>query len=128
MEDGFVSIDDARKDYGVVIRNGKVDAEATAELRKRILPRQVSPTFFNFGSERAAYEKTLPEGFQDLVVEILARQPVSSRTHLRVMIYNHAIQSGASILSRAEIEALIASLTDEARRPMLRWVELDAVS
>ena len=128
MEDGFVSTDGARKDYGVVIRNGKVDDEATAELRKRSLPRQVSPTFFNFGSERAAYEKTLPEDFQDLVVEILARQPVSSRTHLRVMIYDHAIQSGTSILSRAAIEALIASLTDEARRPMLRWVELDAVS
>jgi hypothetical protein len=105
-----------------------VDDEATAELRKQILSRQVSPTFFNFGSERAAYEKTLPEDFQDLVVEILARQPVSSRTHLRVMIYDHAIQSGTSILSRAEIEALIASLTDEARRPMLRWVELLAVS
>ena len=87
-----------------------------------------SPTFFNFGSERAAYEKTFPREFPGLVVEILAREPISSRTHLRVMIYDHALSAGGSIRPAADIEALIASLTDEARRPVLRWVDLAAVA
>jgi N-methylhydantoinase B len=128
VEDGFVAVDEALAKYGVVIRGGKVDAEATALARKSAAKQGKPGAFFNFGAERAAYEEQLPQGFQDMVVEILSRQPISSRQHLRVTIYDYALNAKGGLPSRTDIEALIASLTDEARKPVLRWVNLAAVA
>ena len=128
VEDGFVAVDEALEKYGVVIRSGKVDAEATALARKSAAQQGKPGAFFNFGAERAAYEERLPQGFQDMVVEILSRQPISSRQHLRVTIYDYALNAKGGLPSRTDIEALIASLTDEARKPVLRWVSLAAVA
>ena len=35
IENGFVSVEAARRDYGVLLRDGAVDEEATAVLRAR---------------------------------------------------------------------------------------------
>ena len=128
VEDGFVTIEGARDDYGVAIVSAEVDVAATAELRGRVLPRDGTAEEFVFGEERQAYEKALPQDFQDMVVELLCEQPAGNRPHLRIIIYDHVMKVGAAKLQREDIAKLIANLVDESTKPVLRWFELDAVA
>ncbi|WP_323013160.1 hydantoinase B/oxoprolinase family protein [Devosia sp.] len=52
-EQGFISIEGAARDYGVVIVDGVVDAKATAALRARP---HLAPGLFAFGAQRDAWE------------------------------------------------------------------------
>jgi N-methylhydantoinase B len=40
VREGFISAEAARRDYGVVVTDGKLDAEATTKLRKALEPAQ----------------------------------------------------------------------------------------
>ncbi|MSQ72678.1 MAG: hydantoinase B/oxoprolinase family protein [Betaproteobacteria bacterium] len=53
---GFVSIAGAERDYGVVVRNGTLDAPATAKLRGS-RPRAASPALHTLGEARDRYEQ-----------------------------------------------------------------------
>lgn len=128
VQDGFVTVGSARDQYGVVIAADQVDSSATKILRRELSGKAAAGRFFTFGSERGAYEAQLPEAFQDMVVDILARQPVSSRPYLRVLIYDQALSAGHGTMTQAGIEHLIASLTEEARKPVLRWINVEAVT
>lgn len=75
--DGFVSADEARKDYGVVIDGHDVDLAASKRLRAE---RTVKPsTDFSFGSERDGFEKAFPPEIQDLILSQVERFPVAGR-------------------------------------------------
>lgn len=126
VEDGFISLKEAHDHYGVVIKVGEIDAAETAAARRQARRRRDPKSFFTLGSERSAYEARLPEEFQDMVVDVLETQPISSRQYLRVIVYDRALASGHETLARAAVERLIASLTEEARKPLLRWVEPSA--
>lgn len=43
VRNGFVSIDGAREDYGVVIQDGELDEDATTRLRQRICQQRTEP-------------------------------------------------------------------------------------
>jgi len=73
MQDGLIGLQDAEKDYGVVIVGGQVDAEATQELRRRIQAAAEPLQDFDFGPERRAFETGFPNVLQD-ALEILLRE------------------------------------------------------
>lgn len=126
VEDGFVTVPEAREHYRVVIAHGTVDAAATAALRDAAPPRGPVTTF-DFGTERLQYERKLPQEFQDLVVRVLAAEPASSRLYLRDIIYERCFRAGHEALDEVALRHLIADLGEATRRPVLGWPRLRAV-
>jgi len=119
VEDGFVTVEEARRSYGVVIAAGAVDADATAAERKRRTADPRTARAFEIGDERRAYEQRLPEAFQDLVERMLASEPASSRLYLRDVIYERCFEEGHAALDEARIRSLIDSLQVVATQPAL---------
>lgn len=126
VEDGFVTVAEAREHYRVVIAQGVVDTAGTESLRRAAPPRGPAATF-DFGTERKQYEDRLPQEFQDLVVRVLAAEPASSRLYLRDIIYERCFRSGHETLDEAALRHLIADLGEATRRPVLGWPRLRAV-
>jgi N-methylhydantoinase B len=86
VEDGFLSAEEAQAVYGVVIRDGVADAEATAGMRAKLsADRQMVE--FVFGDERLAYEQIITPQIQDLVAELLRTRPAAVRQYARTQLY-----------------------------------------
>lgn len=83
---GFVTPEEARETYGVVLDGGTVDEPATETLRCR-LREESNAEEFVFGPERAAYEDRLPALIQDAVAELLVEFPAGIRQFLRDRLY-----------------------------------------
>ena len=127
VEDSFVTVAEAREQYGVVVANGKVDIVATEKLRKSKVSAAAKPDF-DYGAERLQYERRLPQVFQDMVVKVLADEAASSRTYLRDVLYEKCFSIGHDNLDEAALRRIIAELGDEVRTPILGWPRLRAVS
>jgi N-methylhydantoinase B len=119
IEDGFVTVEEARNAYGVVIKAGAVDVANTTVLRGSLKAKRGMLPAFEIGDERRAYEERLPQAFQDVVNEVLASEPASSRLYLRDVIYQHCFEEGYATLEVPRLRALIANLQSVATRPSL---------
>lgn len=109
---GFVSIERAQEDYGVVIRGDGLDDEATSRLRAARERR----SGFGFGPERLAWEAI----FSDELVTKMNRQlidmPVQMATNLRRRIINEVVPG----LDRVGVVPLESLLNEpEAKRTKL---------
>ncbi|UFN51549.1 hydantoinase B/oxoprolinase family protein (plasmid) [Roseomonas sp. OT10] len=82
VRDGFVSAAAAADDYGVVIRDGAVDAEATRALRAERQEAAAGPAFA-FGTEREAYECRWTEAVWERFSTLLYDLPVPLRSEAR---------------------------------------------
>ncbi|MEZ5884125.1 MAG: hydantoinase B/oxoprolinase family protein [Paracoccaceae bacterium] len=81
---GYVSVAAAKREYGVVIRNGVVDEAATQALRAT---QPAAQGHFHFGPERDGYEaQWTPEAY-DLLTEILSALPVHWRFFTKTEIF-----------------------------------------
>lgn len=78
---GFVGIEAAARDYGVEIRDGAIDAAATATRRAGAAPGRVEP--FSFGPERAAWERVFDDRRATALNAALSTLPVAQRQHER---------------------------------------------
>jgi N-methylhydantoinase B len=109
---GFVTEADAAERYGVVIREGAVDAAETARLRAR--PRREAVPPFSFGPEREAYERRLPPAVQDAVGVELLEYPGSYRQFLKEGIYDALEANGPldldPVMLRERIRALVKTI------------------
>ncbi len=121
VEDGFVTMQEARESYGVVIAQGVVNSAATAKLRAEMAAGRPPLAAFTYGPEREAYEAKLPEAFQDLVNKVLADEPASSRLYLRDIIYRRVLERGRAGLDEAALRKLTAELAEATRRPIFGW-------
>ncbi|QTL03263.1 hydantoinase B/oxoprolinase family protein [Aquabacter sp. L1I39] len=81
---GYVSLEAAERDYGVILRDGQVDEAATRALRAA----RPAPTgHFHFGPERDGYEaRWTPEAY-DLLTHILAGLPIHWRFFAKTEIF-----------------------------------------
>jgi N-methylhydantoinase B len=83
---GFLTVAQAREQYGVVLVDGKVDAEATAGARATM------PTppagLFDFGPGREALERRWPPALQDAAVRLLDSVPPTVRDWGKHQIYD----------------------------------------
>jgi N-methylhydantoinase B len=89
---GFVSLDGARRDYGVVIRGGAVDEAETARLRA------AWPTAgegrFDHGSAQTAFEAVWTRARYAALTAELAASPVTWRHFLKTRAFQ-AVKDGA---------------------------------
>ena len=85
---GFVNVDEARDDYGVVIMQGSVDETATEALRAR--PRAPQPRF-DLGPERTAWDKVFTDARMGTLVDLLLAQPPALATRLRTQLFEELL-------------------------------------
>ncbi|ASY72069.1 hydantoin utilization protein B [Sinorhizobium fredii USDA 205] len=93
---GAVSLDSARRDYGVAIVADEVDADATAALRTKARP---IPGTFAYGAERIAFETVWTPERYELLTRFLADVPVGWRFFLKHRIF----EAAASLPAEDEI-------------------------
>ncbi|TIX66309.1 MAG: hydantoin utilization protein B, partial [Mesorhizobium sp.] len=81
---GYVSEASAERDYGVVLRDGEVDEQATERLRARHKP---SAGHFHFGPERDGYEAQWTPAAYDRLTAILRDLPIHWRFFAKTEIF-----------------------------------------
>lgn len=88
---GWVSTGAARRDYGVAIAGGAVDAAETARLRAARPVRTAEAVPFDFGPEREAWDALFPpERMARLNAEVFAAPP-AVRAARRVALFREAV-------------------------------------
>ncbi len=111
---GFVSAAVAERDYGVVIRDHEVDAEAT-EQRRQQLKAQESEGHFDFGPEREAFERVWTRGHYAALTEVLSGVPVHWRAFVKAKLFD-LVEGGETSLEAnpgSEVQAAFAALTQQ---------------
>lgn len=89
---GFLSLDAARSQYGVVIRNDEIDVAATADLRAN-LPQSVTQ-HFDHGAARSAFETLWTPARYQLLTAFLADAPISWRHFLKMQVFQAVEEVG----------------------------------
>ena len=116
VEDGFVSLDRARQDYGVVIVGAAVDEGATrAERASR--ERQAHNAEFDFGPDRDAWETVFDDETMSEINRRLYALPKSRRHPVRRELFETAVPALANGVAGTLAEALSPP---EATRERLR--------
>lgn len=98
---GFVSVDEARSDYGVVIVDKTVDQPETSLLRDT--PRG-APARFNLGPERTAWDRVFTDARMMTLVSALLTRPPALATRLRQQLFADLLPD----LGHVPIETLLA--------------------
>ena len=115
VERGYVSLAAAERDYGVIIRNGKVDEAETSRLRSS---RTVPTAHFHYGEERDGYEAQWTSAAYNLLTDILASLPIHWRFFTKTEIFRR-------MKGRAGHEGVAAAFADvRARFPEMPEVRL----
>ncbi|TQS70781.1 hydantoin utilization protein B [Rhodobacteraceae bacterium] len=96
---GYVSVQAARRDYGVVLAGGAVDVAATQALRAA--QPAVSKAFFHFGPEREGYEAQWTDAAYDRLTDILAALPIHWRFFTKTEIFRRIDGSGPDAVDAA---------------------------
>ncbi len=99
---GLVSIESAKKDYGVVISGAEIDRHATNALRAK---RPERPQF-DFGPERAAWESVFDDGLATELALRLQELPAGSRQSRRQAIMRAAFPDLPTV-GRIGLEAVV---------------------
>lgn len=86
VERGVVSTERALSDYGVVLRDGVVDKVATGRVRESVSASAETAGFFDFGSERAAWEAAFDEELSGRLSAHLLGLPPSHRQKERSLL------------------------------------------
>ena len=114
---GFISIEGAARDYGVVMVDGVIDEEASAALRQDMAA-HASNEFFGHSPGRIAHEKrwtrTLYEKFTDLLWQV----PVNWRYYVK-----HQLMGTITGLDTQDINPLALQAAFDAllnKHPQLR--------
>lgn len=105
VQSGLLSVDAARAEYGVVIREGAdgslaVNAKATSAARAEMSDAAAT---YGLGKERAAYEHTWTPAASDKLATGLRELPVAERPAAKHAA--HAALSGHGELSAADVQA-----------------------
>jgi len=114
VHEGLVSRERARRDYGVVVMDEHVDAEATTRLRAQLRRERddQAPAEFDFGLERLAYEKVWTPALQDAILAATFDYPDKLRHFLRMRLFTlleERFAAGEEVQSD-EIRALVADI------------------
>jgi len=83
---GYVTPQGAEHDYGVIVRDGRVDAAATAALRARPRPK-VAESDFDFGPERPIWEQVFDDAAMWRLNKALLAMPVAARHQQRRALF-----------------------------------------
>ncbi len=87
---GLVGVEAAERDYGVVVRDGRVDESATARIRGRNVRRE-NGRLFHFGPEREAWEAACDDETTTLLARTLYSVPLSVRSETRRRLFSEVL-------------------------------------
>ena len=118
---GYVSVEQARADYGVVIAAGEVDHEATRALRSRMSGAQADTPHFDYGSGRDAFERSWTPARYAVLSDILASVPANWRHFLKLKIFEDLERREAQG-DLSEGAAIVGEIFETLRR---RYPQLD---
>jgi N-methylhydantoinase B len=128
---GFVTVEGAKRDYGVIVVDGALNQAATdaerAALRKTppVLV-ELNGVKFDFGQERFVWEASFGAETMRRIITVLRRFPISSRQRKRQEIYapvsailerNGPIDAALLVAARAKVEILLRALEGDAVAP-----------
>jgi N-methylhydantoinase B len=85
VDRGYVSVEAAKAEYGVILSDGVVDEAGTAALRQEM---QRHSDHFDFGPERTAFEETWSREKYNELTEILMGLPVHWRFFVKSQIFD----------------------------------------
>jgi N-methylhydantoinase B len=104
---GYVSAEAAKRDYGVVVRDGVLDEAATDSLRAAHAPKQNE--HFHFGPEREGYERQWTDEAYNALTEILSALPIHWRFFTKTQIFRRMEGRSGSEGVREAFDAVCAS-------------------
>ncbi|MDP6021708.1 MAG: hydantoinase B/oxoprolinase family protein, partial [Alphaproteobacteria bacterium] len=118
VDRGFVSIDAARRDYGVVITDGELDATATAALRGAHAD-EGDDAFFDYGQGRIEFELLWTEANYAALTELLQELPVHWRFFVKHRVFEamDALPEGERMGDGSEVRAIFSEVI--SRYPQL---------
>jgi N-methylhydantoinase B len=103
---GLVSTERARDVYGVVVRNGAIDSEATTALRRKA---PAAGPQFDFGPARIEWERVHGEA-AERIGEWLPTLPVAVRRYAQAEAYRRLHASSAGPYRGAVIDSTLAAI------------------
>ncbi len=106
---GLVTVDGAKRDYGVAIAGDDVDPAATAALRAR---KPARPDF-DPGSARTAHEARWTEAAYAAMHELLATVPVTWRAPIKTMLFA-AVRDAPNRPAEAVVRAAFAAYVERS--------------
>jgi N-methylhydantoinase B len=114
---GFLGVARARDEYGVVLTDGRVDAEGTARARAVMAPPPDGR--FDFGRRRAEMEQRWPPALQAAAVRLLESVPPAVRDWGKHQIYDRIQAIGAERRPTvADVEAAWAEIRTRLTRAL----------
>ena len=114
---GFVSVEGAAQDYGVVIRDDTIDKQATAKLRQAMTAR-ASNEFFGHSPGRIGHEKVWTQTLYEKLIDLLWQVPVNWRYYVKHQLMGAVAGLNTEDVSPSELQKAFDALLDE--HPQLR--------
>ena len=114
---GYISVEGAAEDYGIVIRDGEIDEQASAELRRDMLA-NASNEFFGHSPGRIEFEKTWTIGLYDKLTELLWKVPVNWRYFVKHRLFGAVKLMKDADVGPQDLESVFEDLLTE--HPQLR--------
>jgi N-methylhydantoinase B len=116
--DGLVSEEQARREYGVALSDGRVDEAATAALRAG--PRRPAERF-DFGPNRRAHEQRWPPALQAALNRVTAGLAAAPRQYVRARLIRaiESRQASGEAVDEAALGALFEQVMAELEVPLL---------
>lgn len=113
VQRGFLSVEKALEQYGVLVADGQVDEEGTKQHRAAQQTHATEVALFDFGPNRTAYERVWTPARYALLTEFLSQMPVLWRHFLKHKIFAAVTQEAASDAEmRAEMAQIFAVQRD----------------
>ena len=120
---GFVTVEGAARDYGVVICDGAIDEGATA-ARRRAMAAGADNEFFGHSPGRVAFERVWTPRLYDRLTDLLWRVPVNWRFFVKHRLFDAVEALDAVEIDPDALDGAFAALIDE--HPQLgEWVGAD---
>ncbi|WP_353853834.1 hydantoinase B/oxoprolinase family protein [Bacillus sp. Bos-x628] len=110
VEAGLLSKERALQEYGVKVYKAnnewKVDDQKTSELRENVHASASSDVFWDFGEQRAAYEKVWTDEASSELAILLRTYPANERTHYKHKVHAHFSNRNEPLTKTDVIQAL----------------------
>lgn len=119
VQRGFVSLDAALRDYGVVITDGAVDMTATSDFRASRSD-EGSGEFFDYGSGRIEFDHLWTDGNYAALTELLRGLPVHWRFFVKHRVFEamDVLDAAQRLGDGSEVRTIFADVI--ARYPQLK--------
>ena len=109
---GFITEKGAQEDYGVVIHDGVIDAQATA-LRRKQMAAQASNEFFGHSAGRIAFEKVWTLSLYDKLTDLIWSVPVNWRYYLKHKLFAAVEQLNSEDVNPQDLQRAFDNLLVE---------------